>query len=84
MSVLSKLIRRLTRPKSIVWGLRVPKTTKEKWCSLSDLMRIPTNRLILYVLNDWAQKNGELLLDDEARNKLARRIVDAHLRNELV
>ena len=84
MSVLSKLIRRLTRPKSIVWGVRVPKTTKERWCSLADLMQTPTNRLIQYILKDWAMQNAELLLDEEARSALAGRIDDAYLRNELV
>ena len=83
MSVLSKLIRRLTRPKSIVWGIRVPKTTKQRWCSLSTLMGIPTNRLIIFVLQDWVQQNSELLLDEQARNELAGKIANVYLRNEL-
>jgi len=44
------------------------------------LMRVPTNRLILFVLQDWVRQNSELLLDRQARNQLADRITDAYLK----
>ena len=83
MSILDWLFGGKSRHKSIIWGVRTPQKVKQRWLMLASLMRIPTNRLVLYILNDWAQKNSELLLDEEARNELARRIADAHLRDEL-
>ena len=81
--MLDRLIGRITKHKSIIWGIRVPKSVKERWLSLSGLMQIPTNRLIMYILQDWIQQNSELLLDREARNELACRITDKYLRDEL-
>lgn len=83
MSILNRLIGRKTEDKSIVWGIRVPKSAKERWLWLSDLMQVPANRLIMFVLKDWVQQNSELLLDSHARNELAGRIADAYLKDEL-
>ena len=83
MSILDWLFGEKSRHKSIIWGVRTPPKVKQRWLMLASLMRIPANRLVLYILNDWAQRNSELLLDDEERNKLARRIADAYLENEL-
>jgi hypothetical protein len=81
MSIVDRLIKRITRGKSIIWGLRVPKGVKERWFKMAGLMGIPTNRLVLFVLKDWAQQNSEQLIDDAARNKLADRIADMYLKN---
>ena len=83
MNILNRLIRRITRGKSIIWGLRVSKGVKERWQWLARLMGIPANRLVLYVLQDWAWQNRELIADRQARNALAGRITDAFLNNEL-
>ena len=83
MNIFERLIRLKTRNKSIIWGIRVPKSVKERWLMLAGLMGIPTNRLIMFILQDWTQRNSELLLDGEARNKLVGRIADAYLKNEL-
>jgi len=84
MRILDWLFGGKSRHKSIIWGIRTPPKVKQRWLMLASLMGVPTNRLILFILKDWAQKNSELLLDEQARNKLARRIADAYLRNELV
>ena len=84
MTIPNKLIGRKTKHKSIIWGIRVPKSVKERWSSLSGLMQILTNRLVMFVLQDWIQQNSELLMDSEARNELASRISEVYLKNELV
>lgn len=83
MNMFDRLIRRKTRDKSIIWGIRAPKNVKRRWFLLAALMRVPTNRLILFILSDWAKANGDILLNDEARNRLADRITEAYLKNEL-
>jgi|APSaa5957512622_1039677.scaffolds.fasta_scaffold97235_2 hypothetical protein len=82
--MLNRLFGRKTKQKSTVWGIRTPPKVKERWCSLSDLMQVPTNRLILYILRDWTEQNAALLLDEQMRSALAARIDDAFLKNELV
>jgi len=84
MGILHKLIRRKIQNKSIIWGIRVPKSAKMRWLMLAALMRVPTNRLILFVLQDWIKQNSETLLDNQARNQLADRISEAYLNNKLV
>ena len=84
MGILHKLIRRKIQNKSIIWGIRVPKSAKMRWLMLAALMRVPTNRLILFVLQDWVKQNSETLVDNQARNQLADRISEAYLNNKLV
>ena len=74
MGILSKLLTYKKREKSIIWGIRAPEQVKKKWMLLAAFMRVPCNRLILFVLNDWVKANAETLLDDGARNQLANRI----------
>jgi hypothetical protein len=78
MSILSKLLKYKRREKSIIWGIRAPEQAKRNWLFLAALMRVPCNRLILFVLNDWLKANAATLLDDRARNQLAERITKAH------
>jgi len=51
---------------------------------LAAIMRVPTNRLILFVLNDWVQQNADSLTDEVARNRLANRITELYLNDKLV
>ena len=83
MSIFGRLIRRKTQDQSIIWGIRAPKSVKIRWLMLAALMRIPTNRLILFVLQDWVRQNADTLLDTGPRNRLADRITEAYLKNEL-
>ncbi len=83
MSVFNRLIRRKIQDKSIIWGIRTPEKVKMKWLMLAALMRVPTNRLILFILSDWAKANGHILLNDEARNRLADTITEAYLKKQL-
>jgi|APSaa5957512622_1039677.scaffolds.fasta_scaffold271941_1 hypothetical protein len=83
MGILNALFKGLSRQKTIIWGLRVPQSARKKWQLQANLMGIPANRLILYILQDWVRQNAELLVDEQARSALAGRIVDAYLRNEL-
>lgn len=50
---------------------------------LAAMMRVPTNRLILFVLQDWVRQNSEILLDRQARDKLADHITKLYLDNQL-
>jgi hypothetical protein len=50
-----KLFRRKKKYK--VWGIRVPPEIQERWTSLAEMMRVPTNRLVMFVLKDWTRQN---------------------------
>ena len=71
------------KTKSIVWGIRVPLHVRNRWITMSTLMRVPCNRLILFIMKDWAKRNASTLLNDRGRDRLANRIVRAYLNNEL-
>ncbi len=45
---------------------------------------MPTNRLIQYVLDDWALQNADTLTNDDARDRLAERITQVYLKNRLI
>lgn len=79
MNLLRRLIRHRKHEKQIVWGIRVPRKVKIQWQILAAMMRVPTNRLILYVLQDWIQRNADVLTDEVGRNRLAQRITELHL-----
>ena len=81
--IFDKLIRRKPQDKSIIWGIRVPKKVKMRWLMLAAFMRVPTNRLILFILQDWARQNAETLLDVQTRNQLADKITEAYLSDKL-
>ena len=83
MSILDTLMRRRTQDKSIVWGIRATRKTMLRWKLLGALMRVPTNRLVLFALQSWLEQNDATLRDDEARNRLADRIADAYLKGNL-
>lgn len=83
MGIIHKLFAHKKQDKSIIWGIRAPKKVKMRWLFLSALMRVPTNRLILFILSDWARQNAETLLNDEARNRLADKITQAYLKEQL-
>jgi len=84
MSILDRLIKRKTRrDKSIIWGIRAPKSVKTRWLMLAALMRVPTNRLILFVLHYWVRQNNEVLLDRQARDALAEHITKLYIDNQL-
>ena len=68
MDVINRFIRRKRPIKTTIWGIRVPQKVKIRWLMMSAMMRVPTNRLILFVLNDWAQDNSDTLLDEQSRN----------------
>ncbi|MBA7597493.1 hypothetical protein ES703_04496 [subsurface metagenome] len=79
MNILRRLIKQKEQENQIVWGIRVPRKVKIQWQILAAMMRVPTNRLILYVLQDWVQQNADVLTDDVSRNRLAQRITELHL-----
>ena len=83
MRVIDKLFVHKRQEKQVVWGIRVSENVKSRWLMLAALMRVPCNRLILFVLNDWVQQNAETLLDREARNQLANRITELYLKGDL-
>ncbi|MBA7599418.1 hypothetical protein ES703_06451 [subsurface metagenome] len=83
MNILRRLIKQKGQENQIVWGIRVPRKVKIQWQILAAMMRVPTNRLILYVLKDWIQQNANVLTDDVSRNRLAQRITELHLNSKL-
>jgi hypothetical protein len=83
MGILDRLITHKKVIKTTVWGIRVPEKVKMRWLTLAAFMRVPTNRLILFVLSDWAKANADTLLDNQARNQLADKITQAYLNKEL-
>ena len=83
MNILRRLIKQKEQENQIVWGIRVPRKVKIQWQILAAMMRVPTNRLILYVLKDWIQQNANVLTDDVSRNRLAQRITELHLNSKL-
>jgi len=76
-----KLFRR--KKKYRVWGIRVPLEIQKRWTFLAEVMRIPTNRLVMFVLKDWTRQNGQKLLDRTTRISLADSITRAYLKGEL-
>ena len=83
MGILDRIISHKEPIKTMVWGIRVPKKVKIRWLILSAVLRVPTNRLIMFILNDWVRQNTEMLVDDKARNQLADKITELYLKNEL-
>ena len=83
MNILRRLIKQKGQEEQIVWGIRVSRKVKIQWQILAAMMRVPTNRLILYVLQDWIQRNADVLTDDVCRNRLAQRITELHLNRKL-
>jgi len=83
MNILRRLIKQKEQEKQIVWGIRVSRKVKNQWQILAAIMRVPTNRLILYVLQDWVQQNANVLTDGVGRNRLAQKITDLHLNSKL-
>jgi len=84
MGIIQRLFKRKTPIKTTVWGIRVPEKVKIRWLMLAAIMRVPTNRLILFVLNNWVQQNADSLTDEVARNRLANRITELYLNDKLV
>ena len=80
MSVLRRLGH---QKKQVVWGIRAPKNVRLRWQMLATLMRIPTNRLVIYALRDWMRRNRDVLADVTGRNRLADRITEAYLKKQL-
>ena len=66
-----------------VWGIRAPDSVKDRWISLSLVLGVPCNRLILFILKEWLILNGEKLKSEEIRGQLANRINEAYLAGEL-
>lgn len=66
-----------------VWGIRAPDSVKDRWISLSIVLGVPCNRLILFILKDWLILNGEKLKSKEIREQFANRITEAYLAGEL-
>ena len=84
MGILDRLITHKKVVKTTVWGIRVPEKVKVRRLMLSAIMRVPCNRLILFILSDWAKANADILLNEQARNRLADKITKAYLKNNLV
>jgi len=82
MNILRRLIKQKEQENQIVWGIRVPLKVRIRWQVLAAILRVPTNRLILHVLNDWAKANSDILLDEPGRNRLADKITEAYLNNK--
>ena len=83
MSILNRLIMHKKAVETTVWGIRVPEKVKMRWLMLAAVMRVPCNRLIVYVLQDWVRQNAEMLVNDKARNQLADRITELYLKGNL-
>ncbi len=83
LDMLRKIFRHKQRDKRVVWGIRAPEAVRNRWTLLSILMRVPVNRLVLFVLQDWAKANADILLDDQARNRLADKITEIYLNKKL-
>lgn len=83
MGILNRLITHKKAVETTVWGIRVPKKVKMRWFMLAAVMRVPCNRLIVYVLQDWLRQNADMLVDDKARNQLADRIAESYLKGNL-
>jgi hypothetical protein len=83
MDIIHRLITHKKAIKTTVWGIRVPEKVKMRWSMLAAIMRVPTNRLILFVLQDWTRQNADILLDNQTRNKLADYITRLYLNKKL-
>ena len=83
MGILDRLISHKKAVTTTVWGIRVLKKIKMRWLILAAIMRVPTNRLILFVLRDWAKANADILLNKEARDRLAEHISQLYLQDKL-
>ena len=73
-------IRRKPESKAFtVWGIRSPDSIRMRWISISRILGVPCNRLILFILKDWAIRNREVLLDEDGRKELSSRITKYYL-----
>ena len=80
MNILNRLRQ---QEKQVVWGIRALKSVKLRLQLLAASMRVPTNRLVVYVLQDWVRQNADVLADESSRNRLADRINQAYLKKQL-
>ena len=67
----------------IVWGIRVPESVRSRWTKSAKTMGIPTNRLVLFVLENWSLQYGASLRDPNKRRKLADYINLKYLKGNL-
>ena len=68
---------------TIVWGIRASDNVRKRWTMLSQVMRVPCNRLVLYALKEWSDANEDTLLDQAERDRLAEKITRAYLEGKL-
>jgi hypothetical protein len=71
------------KSKTVIWGIRVPMAVRNRWKIIAELMGIPSNRLVHFILNEWANNNQNLLLDEQLRARLASIINKAYLEGKL-
>ncbi|MFC1942262.1 hypothetical protein ACFLWU_03485 [Chloroflexota bacterium] len=71
------------KAESIIWGLRVPLVVRDRWQTIAGIMGVPTNRLVNFILTDWARKNQNTLLDETLRARLTSRINKTYLEGKL-
>ena len=83
MTLIDKLFTHKRQEKQVIWGIRVPKNVKSRWQILATFMRVPTNRLILFILNNWVQQNAKILVNREDRNQLADKIIEVYFKGKL-
>lgn len=81
--MLSRLATRREASQHLVWGTRAPRHFKVRRAGMARFMGVPTNRLIMYALRDWAEANATTLLDGESRRRLADKIDKAYLDGKL-
>jgi len=50
---------------------------------LSEILGVPCNRLILFIIKDWLAWNRDILLKEEGRMELAHKITQSYLAGRL-
>ena len=68
---------------NIVWGIRAPESVRIRWTKLSEILGVPCNRLILFIITDWLIRNSDNLFEEEWRVELANNITKAYLAGKL-
>ena len=57
---------------SVVLGIRMSKETRQSWHELAELLGVPTNRMLMFIVKSWAMGHFEQLSDGNARKKLGK------------
>ena len=69
--------------KSVVLGIRMDSKTRDSWHAIAELLGVPTNRMLLFIVKSWSTEHFEQLSSFNARESVRKIIERAYLEGKL-